>query len=51
MFNMQGNLVNYFEVNSGSFSFSKNNMNSGVFIYQVKENGSIVGTGKLVITD
>ncbi len=51
MFNMQGNLVNSFEINSGSFSFSKDNMNSGVFIYLVKENASIVGTGKLVVTD
>ncbi len=50
LYSIDGKLVKTIsEIRSNSFTFSREDLNSGIYVYELKNNGSVVGNGKLIV--
>ncbi|MDD5570658.1 MAG: T9SS type A sorting domain-containing protein [Bacteroidales bacterium] len=51
IFDLLGNKIKQIQINSEDYTLTRDNMISGMYFYQIKDNENVLGSGKLIITD
>lgn len=51
IFDVSGNLIREISEKSGVFRIKRGNLGTGIYLFQIKQNGLLIGHGKLVVAE